>query len=614
MIAVKFEKRPALQHIVTLETFQQQAQHYGQAHKAMARKYAQIAILRAVFFVLGLIVLVYLANARLSTAFAISLLLFLVVFGALVRWHQQIAWQRNYLGHMADIQQEEMMRLNGQLAAIPANGSAFADPMHPYANDLDIFGNHSLFQLLNRTVTPSGQHTLAQWLLGQTTAVQALYRQKAVQEQACHPLAVQEFQALGRFGTGTMQEVEKLTAWLAKPATFRWMPAWQAVGIVSPLALATAGLATFWYDLPNWTFGLPLLLNFLLLGLLFKRVTEMAEETAKSAQMLKPYQKLMALVTAKTYQAGKNQEIRKVLLEGNAPEAIGQLARYVAWLEARNNLFFYITVNTLSLYELHLALRLTQWKQQHGLHVANWLKALGEYDALNSMAGFAQAQPGFAYPTFSELESPFVFEAQQLGHPLIASGKRVCNDIAFQGAGTILLVTGSNMSGKSTFLRTVGINTVLAFAGSPVCATALTVSEIQVFSGMRIQDSLSEDTSAFYAELKRLKALLDLLAQGVHVLFMLDEILKGTNTHDRHLGVKALIGQLTARPCFGLVSTHDLELASLEKEYPGQVMNYSFNSKLSEEGLVFPYQLEKGVCYSFSASKLMEMMGLISRQ
>ena len=226
---------------------------------------------------------------------------------------------------------------------------------------------------------------------------------------------------------------------------------------------------------------------------------------------------------------------------------------------------------------------------------------------LNSLAGFSYANRGFTIPVI--VDEAYQLSATALGHPLIRGKERVVNDFAMAGKGKVIIITGSNMSGKSTFLRTVGVNVVLALMGAPVCAASFTTSVYQVFTSMRTQDNLEESVSSFYAELKRLKQLLELIGTTHPVLFMLDEILKGTNSHDRHNGAASLIKQLTGTDSFGFVSTHDLELGALSDD-AGTIENYSFNSQVVDDEIIFDYKLHHGLCKSFNASKLMEKMGI----
>jgi DNA mismatch repair ATPase MutS len=260
------------------------------------------------------------------------------------------------------------------------------------------------------------------------------------------------------------------------------------------------------------------------------------------------------------------------------------------------------------LWDLFYLLRLETWKEQVTADIQKWMDAVSEAETINSLAGYYHANPDYILPVISS--GDLHLEAKDMAHPLIVKGKGVSNSIALQGRGKTIVVTGSNMSGKSTFLRTVGINAVLAMAGAPVCATYFAVSLCQVFTSMRTQDSLEESTSSFYAELKRLKQLIDSLPAEQPILYLLDEILKGTNSHDRHLGAQALIRQLHKHNATGFISTHDLALGEMADELPDSVFNYSFNSEIVDDKLYFDYTLRQGVCQSFNASKLMQQIGI----
>jgi DNA mismatch repair ATPase MutS len=246
------------------------------------------------------------------------------------------------------------------------------------------------------------------------------------------------------------------------------------------------------------------------------------------------------------------------------------------------------------------------WKKLFGQEAGAWFESIHRFETLNSLAGFSFANPNFTYPEMKE--GSYTIDGKNIGHPLVPDHKRVCNDFLLQGKGNIVVVTGSNMSGKSTFLRTIGINSVLCKIGAPVCATEMKSSGFKIFTSMRTHDNLEENISSFYAELKRIGFLLNYISDGSPVLFLLDEILKGTNSVDRHKGAEALIMQLSQLNSFGLVSTHDLELGKLDDS--NLIKNYSFNSQIQGDEILFDYKLQKGLCYSFNASKLMESIGI----
>jgi DNA mismatch repair ATPase MutS len=272
------------------------------------------------------------------------------------------------------------------------------------------------------------------------------------------------------------------------------------------------------------------------------------------------------------------------------------------------NVYISLVINAILMWDFYWMFRLENWKKNVAQNLEHVLDVIAETEALASLAAFQFANPDYAVPHLSP--EPFMLEAESLGHPLIFTTDRITNSFKTTGAGKTCIITGSNMSGKSTFLRTVGINLVLAQAGTAVSARRMLFNPVQVYTAMRTEDNLAESTSSFYAELKRLRMLLDISATGQPVFYLLDEILKGTNSGDRHAGAKALIRQLHRRYASGLVSTHDLELGAMQQEHPDYITNYSFNSTIDGDKISFDYKLHAGICKSFNASKLMQLMGI----
>jgi DNA mismatch repair ATPase MutS len=291
-----------------------------------------------------------------------------------------------------------------------------------------------------------------------------------------------------------------------------------------------------------------------------------------------------------------------------ASERIRMLSRLVNRLDSRLNVLVSVPLNLLFFTDIHFCLALEQWKREHAEKVPAWFSAMSEFEVLASLANMAFNNPDWVFPVV--VDEYFVFRAEMMGHPLIPVSRRVSNDFSSSGPGKAILVTGSNMSGKSTFLRTCGINTVLALAGAPACALSFVVSHVRVHSSMRISDSLEDNISSFYAELRRLRSIISGAEQNGEMFLLLDEILRGTNSDDRYTGSVALIKQLTGYGSVAMVATHDLRLAQLTGEMPGRIENYHFDVKVSGEELFFDYKLTPGVCSSFNASLLMKKMGI----
>jgi len=357
--------------------------------------------------------------------------------------------------------------------------------------------------------------------------------------------------------------------------------------------------------------GVPILLGFvnvIILGWVFYKVQAISKQTERGYKSLNALRFHIDMIEKSHFKSEKLKAFKSTLEHDStkASKTIKDLQLILNSLQSRTNML-YIIFDILLLLDVFWYIRVNTWKKENQTDIAKWFETIGELDALISMAGLAYSNPDFSYPTISQ--DHFDIKATGLGHPLIKSKNRVTNNFEFHGQGGICLITGSNMSGKSTFLRTVGVNCTLGLIGAPVCAKEMTVSDLKIFTSMRSQDDLEENVSSFYAELKRLKQLLAYIDGKTPVLFMIDEVLKGTNSKDRHKGALALIKQLNLAYAFGFVSTHDIELGNITNELQG-VKNYSFNSEIIGDEIKFDYTLTPGICKSFNATKLMQKMGI----
>jgi MutS domain V len=596
-----------------MELFQQRAAQFEAQAADLWRQDRQWATARIAFFVALLVAGVWLANARQAGAIGWTLLLGVPLFLVMVQKHAQVRARRLHASRLAQLNRDELSRFNGTWPQLPGHGAAFVDHAHPYTSDLDVFGRNSLFQYLSRAVTEMGQTTLAEWLRRMASPAEIAARHSALTELA--PLLDwrQDFAAAGLAYPLPTAPGAGLAKWAAAPPRLtqaRWLPGLTGgLGWLTPVAIVAAFA---------WEAAVPVavalgLANLLLIRHTQAQVKALLEQTEAHLPTLRAAGELLQRMDQLAAATPLLQQLQAQLRTTgsgtlSAGRAIAQLANIVEHIERRNNAYFYLLFVVPTLWDLRWAIRLERWRATYGPHLTDWLTALGQMEALTSLAGLHFAQPEFTLPQVTpELG---VFEAEALGHPLVAANKRVTNSVALAGAGVCYLITGSNMAGKSTFLRTVGLNWVLAGAGAPVCAQSLVCSPTHLFTSMRTQDSLSESVSSFYAELRRIRQLLDLAQPGGPVFYFLDEILKGTNSVDRHQGAKALVRQLQQIGATGLVSTHDLELAALAEETPGRVINYHFSSEVVAGQLYFPYQLRPGVCQSFNASLLMQQLGI----
>ncbi len=534
-----------------------------------------------------------------------------IVFIVLMGRQQKAKRRRNFLRNLQTVNADELARLDFKFLR-PETGEQFADPLHPYATDLDVFGKHSLYRLLNRSRTDEGSRRLAHWLTRPAPLDEILMRQEAVREFKPAADWRQTWEATALLHEHASQQVSALRSWvnevmgesLQKSLNWRWWP----------IVTVTLGVLAALGVLSSWFFWLSIFWQ----GFILKRynagIQDLTNRTTDLGLTLVAYADLLELANDAPYQSRWWQLRLKAITK--APTAIRSVGQWFARLDYRLHPIFIFFVGIPFLWDLHCLAALEKWKKAHGAELAVWLEALADTEAMNSLAGFAFAHPNYPLPQVA-WEENIRIEAAQLGHPLIPADARVNNDFSLVGTGHTMLVTGSNMSGKSTFLRTVGINLVLAQMGTVVCADHLACAPVQVFSSMRTQDSLVENTSSFYAELKRLRQLLELAGPRsvgefdlkLPIFYLLDEILKGTNSADRHRGAEALIRQLHPLPTSGMVSTHDLELGEWGATQPF-VQNFHFRSDVQDGQLHFDYKLHEGICQSFNASELMRMMGI----
>ncbi len=590
-------------------TFKQRQQQFIRHQEIAHPRYHQLAFWRLIWFV-GSMAGVWLF-IRLDQQLAAAVVLLMGVGGFLVllKKHQAVRHQRDRTHYLAHINQDEITRLKRQYLR-PETGDQFASPTHAYTGDLDVFGKHSLFRLLNRTHTHEGQHRLATWLLAPADPDAIRLRQRAVAELTPQLDWRQEFEALAYLEETISRSPNTLTQWATNETVS--LPSYLNV-IRFLFSAVTLGLFVAW--LLGYVPGVAVIIALAVHGFVLSRTAaqakEVSDQTHEISVALRAFQGLFRQAERLPGEAVRWRAIQQALTAHSRPvsEAIGRLAQLTEGLNYRRNPYFYLLVGVATLWDVQYLFRLERWKKQHGANIDRWFEALGELETLNSLAGFAYAHPTYATPDITDEQ--LTLDVTAAAHPLLPADRSVANSLTMSGSGQTVLITGSNMSGKSTFLRTVGANVVLALAGAVVSAERFRCSPVQVFTSMRTQDSLEESTSSFYAELKRLQTLIGLSKQAntTPVLYFLDEILKGTNSADRHRGAEALIRQLHRTLASGFVSTHDLELGQLN-DASDFVRNFHFQSDLNNGELVFDYALRDGICESFNASQLMQAIGI----
>jgi Flp pilus assembly protein TadB len=595
--------------IDTDAVFQQRQQTFLQQEQDAQQRHNRLAMIRLVWFAVAVVTVWLLGRLGQEWPAVVALIVGITGFLILLRKHQVIRRERDLAHQLTFINEDESARLRRQYRR-PETGALFMAATHPYAGDIDVFGPHSLFRLLNRTHTWEGQIRLASWLLSPSSADTIRLRQDAVQELVPQLDWRQQFEALARIEETIGRSPESLIDWSEGP--HRPVPSHVNAGrFVVPAVTIALFIAWLTGYVPGVAVLASLGVSWLALRQTAEQVKGLSEQTAELSTALKTVNTLFMQAEQVSGDTVQLKAIRQALSsqDQKASDAVRELASLAEGLNFRLNPYFHFLVGIASLWDWHYLIRLTNWRKLHGNALRRWFDALGELEALNSLAGFAYAHPTYATPTITDGE--LTLDLFAAAHPLLAPGRSVANSLTMAGSGKTILITGSNMSGKSTFLRTVGANVVLALAGAVVSAERFNCSVVQVFTSMRTQDSLEESTSSFYAELKRLQALITLTTtpSTLPVLYFLDEILKGTNSADRHRGAEALIRQLHKTTASGFVSTHDLELGQLTNA-SGFIRNYHFQSDLRDGELLFDYQLRPGVCTAFNASQLMQAIGI----
>lgn len=609
---------------------------YGQRQAELSRQTAAIdarerrmSTLRGVTFLAASGFGIY-AGVRGGASYWIAAATFAASFIAAVIFHAVLITRKAELDQRALLVKRGLARLADTYEDLPDRGERFSPEQHPYAKDLDVFGPRSLFQLLSTAETQAGQAALASWLLTGASAKVVAERQAAVRELSARPDLREDLAVLAKAAR----------AKLAPDALFSWGEArsvLEGAGADLRLALSARFLAPITIALAtlSWTIGdgtgllryvwMAALTLQLLVVLRTGATLERALAQASSREEpLGRFAPIFARIEATSFDAPLLVRCRSALVSGlpgtegknaqsvRASAAMGKLQTILGFADMRHTGIFHLIFHIVTLWDIWCAVALERWREQHGKRIRAWIEALATLEALASLATFAYEHPEYAYPQVEE--GPPRFSAEDIGHPLIAASRRVTNSLALSSEGgdapQALLITGSNMSGKSTLLRAVGTNAVLALAGAPTCASRLSLAVLDVRTSMRITDSLEQGVSHFYAELARLKEVTVAADAKSPVLFLLDEILHGTNSRERQIGAKAVVRHLLKTGTIGAVSSHDLGLASLEEETGGAVRNVHFEEHVEDGKMAFDYRLKPSVVSTTNALRLMRMIGL----
>jgi len=572
---------------------------------ALAQAERRIGTWRLVVFAAGA-VLAWLAFG-IDAVSGLWLLAPLLAFAGLVVAHAGVIPARRRADRAVQYYERGCARLDDRWAGGGATGDRFADAAHPYSGDLDLFGRGSLFELLCTARTRAGEDTLAAWLCGAAAPAEIRARQAAVAELRTQLDLREDVAQLGT-EVGAGLHPEALIAWASAPPLLGAPMLRVASAVV--VGLSAAGLLAWLADWSGPTLLLAGLLGEALLALpVRRRVQAVMRAVELPGRDLGVLAELLACIERQSFTAPRLTALRAALDTHGVPPSrrIAQLERLINLLDARRNQLF-AALAPLLLWGTQLALAVEAWRAVCGPSIARWLAAVGEFEALCALATYAYEHPEDPFPDIAE--SGPLFDGVAVGHPLLPRARCVDNDVRLAADAAVLVVSGSNMSGKSTLLRTIGINTVLAQAWAPVRARRLCLSPLAVGTAMRIADSLQAGTSRFYAEIQRLRQLVDLSAGPRPLLFLLDEILHGTNSHDRRLGAEAVVRGLVDRGAVGLVTTHDLSLASIADALAPRAANVHFEDQVVGGAIQFDYRMRPGVVTRSNALDLMRAIGL----
>ncbi len=536
------------------------------------------------------------------------LLVPLAVFIALVVWHERVTRGRTLAERAARYYERGVARLEDRWAGTENAGERFRNPSHVYCEDLDVFGKGSLFELLARVRTAGGEQMLANWFLTPAGRGEALARQEAVRELR-ERLDLREEVALLGEDIRAETNPDILERWgSAPPIVFRPELRILALGLV---AAGFAALGAYLANVvPLWPFLAILACDFVFMAAVRKRVNKVMEGVDAPAHDLSILSLLLARLEREDFKTARLRQLRGELDVVGLPASkrIARLRRWIELLDSGDHLLLRV-MRPLVLWHEQVSTAIETWRQETGAYIGRWLAAVAEFEALSSLASLAFERPQWIFPVLTG-DPEARFEAEALQHPLMAPSRCVPNNVGLNGNLRLLIVSGSNMSGKSTLLRAVGLNTVLAWAGAPVAAEQMQISALHLGASIRVVDSLQDNRSRFFAEITRIREIADLTKTGLPVLFLLDELLSGTNSHDRRIGASGIVRELVRSGGTGMITTHDLALAKIEQDLGSAAANVHFDDQMVDGRMEFDYRLRPGVVTRSNALELMRAVGL----
>lgn len=541
----------------------------------------------------------------------LAFLLPIILFAFLVRKQSKYEVKKQFYSGLKSINENEINSIRTK-ESFYSEGNEWINDQHIYTSDLDIFGKKSLFHLLNRCATSLGNIKLANWLIAYSSIDIVKERQESVQELTSKLEWKQHLQVLLLFNNqGLENSINKLFLYFknAPISSSKWLELY-----VKWVPFLTIPLIIFSFFIPKLIALLILLgiINLFVIQVNHSRVERTASLIGKVGATLSKFSKAFDLIEKEKWNSKLNQSLAKKMKgegENKLSHQIKHLSVLIDRLDLVSGIFIGFFLNVTMLWEIRQFLLIEKWKVKNEINIENAFDVIASFEALISISSLQVNNPDWSFPEVINHDK-YILTAKTIGHPLIERNIRVDNDFELNGELKIDIITGSNMAGKSTFLRTLGINTVLALCGAPVCAKEMKLTCMTIFTYMRIRDSLNENTSTFKAELDRLRLLLNVLEKEEKVYFLIDEMLRGTNSVDKYRGSKAIIEKLIERGAVGIVATHDLQIAHLEHKYPDYIRNFYFDIQVKGDEMQFDYKLKKGECKTFNASLLLKQLGI----
>ena len=536
----------------------------------------------------------------------VRLFVFIAGYLTLALWHELVLRAKTRAASAADYYRKGIARMEDRWAGTGQTGDRFRAENHVYAEDLDLFGKGGLFELLSTARLPMGENRLADWLCRPSPKPVILARQELVAELR-QKLDLRESLAVTGESLRARLDPESLVGWAEQPAG---MPEkiWRSL----VFALAAAALATgvyYFFSSMLWPFLLVLSLEVLLRRRLQKRAEAVLDGVACNAEGLVLFANTLELLEKESFASPQLQRLCASLKEDPKPasQSIRSLARIVYWIDARHSLLAHL-VELPFLYTLQVGFAAEAWRRRWGARMRAWVDLTAEMEALLSLATYSFEHPADPFPEFAE-DSSGIFVGEELGHPLVPDATCVRNNVRLDSETRVMLVSGSNMSGKSTLLRTIGVNAVLAMAGAPIRGKSLRLSPVNLGTSIRRVDSLQQGRSGFYTEILQIRRVFQLTEDSRALLFLFDELLEGTNSKDRRIGAEGLLKGLLNRRAIGVVTTHDLALMEIADSSKGQIRNMNFEDQVKDGKMHFDYKLREGIIAKSNALELMRLMG-----